>query len=43
MNMQETATNVKPDLGITESFPMMAVQEIMTVVPIVGGGDRLGT
>ncbi|UVI32491.1 GTP-sensing pleiotropic transcriptional regulator CodY [Paenibacillus spongiae] len=43
MNMQETVTNVKPDEGIHEAFPSMAEQEMMTVVPIVGGRDRLGT
>ncbi len=36
-------TNVTPDKGIREAFSMMAVQEKMTVVPIVGGRDRLGT
>jgi transcriptional pleiotropic repressor len=43
MSMQETVTNVTPDEGIREAFSMMAVQEKMTVVPIVGGRDRLGT
>ncbi len=43
MSMQETVTNVIPDEGIREAFSMMAVQEKMTVVPIVGGRDRLGT
>lgn len=43
MSMQETVTNVTPDEGIREAFSMMAVQEQMTVVPIVGGRDRLGT
>ncbi|MBB3109384.1 transcriptional pleiotropic repressor [Paenibacillus phyllosphaerae] len=43
MHMQETVTNVSPDPGIRESFPTTAGQEKMTVVPIVGGRDRLGT
>ncbi|WP_274651551.1 GTP-sensing pleiotropic transcriptional regulator CodY [Paenibacillus humicola] len=43
MNMQETVTNAEPDEGIREAFPMMGGQEKMTVVPIVGGRDRLGT
>jgi transcriptional pleiotropic repressor len=43
LQMEETVTNVLPDSGITETFPDMAGQEIMTVVPIIGGGDRLGT
>ena len=43
MSMQESVTNVTPDEGIREAFSMMAVQEKMTVVPIVGGRDRLGT
>ncbi|MFC5649000.1 GTP-sensing pleiotropic transcriptional regulator CodY [Paenibacillus solisilvae] len=43
MSMQETVTNVTPDEGIREAFSMMAFQEQMTVVPIVGGRDRLGT
>ncbi|AJY76561.1 GTP-sensing pleiotropic transcriptional regulator CodY [Paenibacillus beijingensis] len=41
--MQETVTNVAPDSGISAAFPSMENQEIMTVVPITGGGDRLGT
>jgi len=43
MNMLETATNVQPDEGIREAFPSVANQEMMTVVPIIGGRDRLGT
>ncbi|MBP3965265.1 GTP-sensing pleiotropic transcriptional regulator CodY [Paenibacillus lignilyticus] len=43
MNMQETVNNVAPDEGISESFPMMAGQRKMTVVPIVGGRERIGT
>ncbi|MFB9329691.1 GTP-sensing pleiotropic transcriptional regulator CodY [Paenibacillus aurantiacus] len=43
MHMQETVTNVAPDEGIRDSFPAMAGAEKMTVVPIVGGRDRLGT
>jgi transcriptional pleiotropic repressor len=43
LQLQETVTNVKPDEGIAETFPDMAGHEIMTVVPIIGSGDRLGT
>ncbi|GGD68462.1 GTP-sensing pleiotropic transcriptional regulator CodY [Paenibacillus nasutitermitis] len=43
MSMQETVTNTKPDEGVCDAFPMMAGHEKMTVVPIVGGRDRLGT
>ena len=43
MRMQETVTNVEPDEGIAATFPDMAGHEIMTVVPIISGGDRLGT
>ncbi|MBW7454060.1 GTP-sensing pleiotropic transcriptional regulator CodY [Paenibacillus sepulcri] len=43
MSMQETVTNAKPDEGVCDAFPMMAGHEKMTVVPIVGGRDRLGT
>lgn len=43
MKTEETMTNVEPDPGIAVTFPEMAGHEIMTVVPIIGGGDRLGT
>ncbi|CAM3943135.1 GTP-sensing pleiotropic transcriptional regulator CodY [Paenibacillus alkaliterrae] len=43
LDMQESMTNVKPDHGVYETFPKLGDQEIMTVVPIIGGGDRLGT
>lgn len=43
LQMHETVTNVTPDSGINVTFPSMGNQEIMTVVPITGGGDRLGT
>jgi transcriptional pleiotropic repressor len=43
LDMQESMTNVTPDPGIYETFPRLGDQEIMTVVPIIGGGDRLGT
>jgi transcriptional pleiotropic repressor len=43
LDMQESMTNVKPDEGVYETFPRLGDQEIMTVVPIIGGGDRLGT
>ncbi|MCM3746017.1 GTP-sensing pleiotropic transcriptional regulator CodY [Paenibacillus pasadenensis] len=39
----EPATNVEPDPGIASVFPFMGTQEIMCVVPVTGGGDRLGT
>ncbi|WP_424765797.1 GTP-sensing pleiotropic transcriptional regulator CodY [Paenibacillus sp. sgz302251] len=42
LDMQESMTNVQPDPGVL-MFPKLGEQEIMTVVPIVGGGDRLGT
>lgn len=38
LDMQETMTNVNPDPGIYETFPRLGDQEIMTVVPIIGGG-----
>ncbi|MGN7453830.1 GTP-sensing pleiotropic transcriptional regulator CodY [Paenibacillus pasadenensis] len=41
--MSEPATNVEPDPGIAAVFPFMGTQEIMSVVPVTGGGDRLGT
>jgi len=43
LDMHESMTNVKPDAGVYETFPRLGDQEIMTVVPIIGGGDRLGT
>lgn len=43
LDMQESMTNVKPDVGVYETFPRLGDQDIMTVVPIIGGGDRLGT
>jgi transcriptional pleiotropic repressor len=43
MNMQETVTNTEPDPGIAVTFPEMSEHRVMTVVPIIGGGDRLGT
>ncbi|PZD93318.1 GTP-sensing pleiotropic transcriptional regulator CodY [Paenibacillus sambharensis] len=43
LQMNETVTNVQLDSGIAETFPDVSAQEIMTVVPIIGGGDRLGT
>lgn len=43
LDMQESMTNVKPDEGVYAAFPRLGDQEIMTVVPIIGGGDRLGT
>jgi len=43
MSMQETVTNTEPDPGIAVTFPEMSEHRIMTVVPIIGGGDRLGT
>ncbi|RXZ76965.1 GTP-sensing pleiotropic transcriptional regulator CodY [Paenibacillaceae bacterium] len=43
LQIQETVTNVLPDEGIAAAFPDMSDQAMMTVVPISGGGDRLGT
>jgi len=40
---EESVTNTAPDRGIYEAFPRLGEQEIMTIVPIIGGGDRLGT
>lgn len=40
---EESVTNVAPDAGIYETFSRLGDQEIMTIVPILGGGDRLGT
>ncbi|MWC26575.1 GTP-sensing pleiotropic transcriptional regulator CodY [Paenibacillus sp. MMS18-CY102] len=41
--LQETVTNVEADPGVTEAFPLLSGHRTMTVVPIIGGGDRLGT
>ncbi|XEC97102.1 GTP-sensing pleiotropic transcriptional regulator CodY [Paenibacillus tarimensis] len=43
LDVHETVTNIEPDEGIQETFPDMSGQDIMTIVPIQGGGDRLGT
>ncbi|MFF2482658.1 GTP-sensing pleiotropic transcriptional regulator CodY [Paenibacillus sp. NPDC058071] len=43
LDMLEPVTNVAPDKSVYEAFPALGEQEIMTVVPIMGGGDRLGT
>ncbi len=40
---EESMPNVMPDPGIKETFHTMMDQSIMAVVPISGGGDRLGT
>ncbi|MDF2836044.1 MAG: GTP-sensing transcriptional pleiotropic repressor CodY [Paenibacillus sp.] len=39
----ESLTNVELDSGILEAFSKLGNHEVMTVVPITGGGDRLGT
>jgi transcriptional pleiotropic repressor len=39
----ESLTNVELDSGILEAFSKLGSHEVMTVVPITGGGDRLGT
>lgn len=39
----ESITNVTPDPGVFGTFSRLGAQEMMTVVPIIGGGDRLGT
>ncbi|MBH5316649.1 GTP-sensing pleiotropic transcriptional regulator CodY [Paenibacillus sp. GSMTC-2017] len=43
LEAQESITNVSPDQGVFESFARLGNQDVMTVVPIIGGGDRLGT
>ncbi|MFX3631326.1 MAG: GTP-sensing pleiotropic transcriptional regulator CodY [Candidatus Pristimantibacillus sp.] len=43
MDMQESMTNVSQVDGFYETLTALGQQEIMTVVPIIGGGDRLGT
>lgn len=43
LEMQESMPNVEPDPGLKETFHTLIDQQIMTVVPIIGGGDRLGT
>lgn len=43
LDMQESMTNVSQDDGLYETLTALGQQEIMTVVPIKGGGDRLGT
>ncbi|ASS65723.1 MULTISPECIES: GTP-sensing pleiotropic transcriptional regulator CodY [unclassified Paenibacillus] len=43
LQMREPETNVVPDPGIGDVFRFMNAQEMMCVVPITGGGDRLGT
>ncbi|MEK3882130.1 GTP-sensing pleiotropic transcriptional regulator CodY [Paenibacillus sp. PL2-23] len=43
LEAEETITNVLPDSGMFSSFGRLGDQEVMTVVPITGGGDRLGT
>ncbi|MFC4775402.1 GTP-sensing pleiotropic transcriptional regulator CodY [Paenibacillus sp. GCM10023252] len=43
LDLQEPVTNVQPDVGVSRTFPPLGNQEVMTVVPIIGGGDRLGT
>lgn len=39
----ESITNATPEPGMFQSFGRLGDQEFMTVVPILGGGDRLGT
>ncbi|MBJ6363371.1 GTP-sensing pleiotropic transcriptional regulator CodY [Paenibacillus sp. GCM10012307] len=43
LSVQETVTNVVPETGIAQVFPEISKHGVMTVVPIQGGGDRLGT
>ena len=43
LQMKEPVTNVAPDSGLEEVFGFMDSQDKMCVVPIIGGGDRLGT
>ncbi|MFD0711264.1 GTP-sensing pleiotropic transcriptional regulator CodY [Paenibacillus sp. GCM10027626] len=43
MNIGETVTNVTPEKIVSEAFSTIAGQQMMTVVPIIGGRDRLGT
>lgn len=39
----ESMTNVTPEPDMFQSLARLGDQEVMTVVPIIGGGDRLGT
>ncbi|MHA6484407.1 GTP-sensing pleiotropic transcriptional regulator CodY [Paenibacillus sp. strain BS8-2] len=43
LGTSESLTNVELDSGIMETFTKLGIHEVMTVVPITGGGDRLGT
>ena len=43
LEAEESMTNVSPETDMFRSFGRLGVQEVMTVVPILGGGDRLGT
>lgn len=43
LETSETMTNVAPEPGVFQSIARLGNQEVMTVVPILGGGDRLGT
>lgn len=43
LDTSESLTNVALDPGITETFSRLSDHEVMTLVPITGGGDRLGT
>ncbi|WP_108994293.1 GTP-sensing pleiotropic transcriptional regulator CodY, partial [Paenibacillus agaridevorans] len=43
LDTAESLTNVELYPGIMETFSKLTSHEVMTVVPITGGGDRLGT
>ncbi|MFD2116837.1 GTP-sensing pleiotropic transcriptional regulator CodY [Paenibacillus yanchengensis] len=43
LDITESIQNIVPDPGIKETFHTMIDQSLMTIVPISGGGKRLGT
>jgi len=43
LQVQETATNVQADERLSLSTPDVRMKGILTIIPIQGGGDRLGT
>jgi transcriptional pleiotropic repressor len=43
LNISETAANITSDEGILSPVESAFVNGIVTIVPIIGGGDRLGT
>ncbi|MFS0727834.1 GTP-sensing pleiotropic transcriptional regulator CodY [Paenibacillus sp. 1P07SE] len=41
--VQETVTNIAPDERLSLSIPDVYLKGMLTIIPIQGGGDRLGT